>query len=209
MCGRFNVIDNPITQSIMDILDIKFEISTNDNVCPSELVSTLSLANGEITQVNANWGIKPDWANKLLINAQSETVANKKTFKQAFLSSRCLIPISGWYEWLSDDQGKKQKYLFSNDEQAFYMAAIMYQTKSQPETSVALDLFGEPLENIQSNNQFVSLTTRANKQCLPIHSRMPLMIPKDEVKRWFAADRNEAVAMLHTELPNLKIQRMH
>jgi putative SOS response-associated peptidase YedK len=209
MCGRFNVIDDPITQSIMELLGIKFEVTTNDNVCPSELVSTLSLSNGKITQINSNWGIKPDWANKLLINAQSETVAQKKTFKQAFLSHRCLIPLSGWYEWLSNDQGKKQKYLFSNDEQVFYMAAIMFQKQSEPEVNLALDLFGEPLEKTQPNKQFVSLTTRANHQCQPIHSRMPLIIPKDRIRQWLDSENEQAVELLHAELPSINITKVN
>ena len=191
----------------MDILGISFDITTNDNVCPSELVSTLSVTDGEITQINANWGIKPDWANKLLINAQSETVSNKKTFKKAFLSSRCLIPISGWYEWKSDESGKKQKYLFSHRENVFYMAAIMYQGQSKANTSQALDLFGEPIEPAVNENEFVSLTTSADQQCRPIHSRMPLMIASNNVKQWLQADVSTAAELLHSQMPPLTITK--
>ncbi len=208
MCGRFNVIDDPITQSIMDLLGIEFEISTNDNVCPSELTSSLTMHEGSPVQVNAHWGIKPDWANKLLINAQSETVAQKRTFKQAFLSSRCLIPISGWYEWKSDDSGTKQKYLFSNDDQAMFMAAILFEKKQQDSEPVMLDLFGEPATKPSADIEYVSLTTRANSKCSPIHSRMPLIIPNNRLLDWIGPNTDKAIELLHADIRDLTVDRV-
>ena len=62
------------------------------------------------------WGLIPKWAkdpkigNKL-INARSETVYEKPSFKESFTQKRCLIPASGFYEWRKEG-GKKQPYLF-------------------------------------------------------------------------------------------------
>jgi putative SOS response-associated peptidase YedK len=63
----------------------------------------------------------------MLINAQSETVASKKTFASAFAHNRCLVPCSGWFEWRDEGNAKKQKYLFSyEDNEPAYMAGILY-----------------------------------------------------------------------------------
>jgi putative SOS response-associated peptidase YedK len=206
MCGRFNVIDYPITQSIMELLGIQFDISTNDNVCPSELVSTLTLQGNQLTQVNANWGIKPDWAKKLIINAQAETITVKRTFKKAFLSSRCLIPISGWYEWKSDQSGQKKKFLFENRQQALFMAGILFKNLDEKPSHVTVDLFGEPLDPIKPALEFVSLTTNANDQCQPIHSRMPLIVSDSQVLNWLGDDLDKAVEVLYADSEPLKIR---
>jgi len=110
--------------------------------------------------LNVQWGIKPNWARKLLINAQSETVAQKKTFKRAFKERRCLIPCSGWYEW------KKQKYLFTDPtESPLLMAGMVFESEGFP--------------------QLVTLTTKPNKKCAEIHQRMPVLIKPEDVNYWF------------------------
>jgi len=206
MCGRFNIIDDPLTKLTSELLGINFTTSSNSNVCPSELISTASLVDGQISQVNANWGIKPSWSKKLLINAQSETVATKKTFKSAFASHRCVIPFSGWYEWKTLESGFKQKYLFSNDENVLFMAAILFEqpiiTESRAKTN---DLFGElPAEEILP--QLVSLTTEANQQCAPIHHRMPLILDQSDVLQWIEAKPSEIGPLLFNKPMELRIQ---
>ena len=209
MCGRFNVIDNPITQMIMDTLGIEFSITSNDNVCPSDLIPTVGFANKHAVQINANWGIKPEWSTKLLINAQSESVSYKKTFKQAFINNRCLVPCSGWYEWKTNQQGNKQKYLFNNKNNAMFMAAILYKNPLNNSLSSEVDLFGDPINTNKQQTQLVTLTTKANLQCEPIHSRMPLIIPPDKAIRWLSGDNHEINDLLRPDnnLSNLLLTK--
>jgi putative SOS response-associated peptidase YedK len=77
---------------------------------------------GNYQQLNAEWGLKPNWSKRLLINTQSETVLTKPTFKDAIINHRCLIPCFGWYEWRTE-HGKKQKYLFSNSSSEPFLIA--------------------------------------------------------------------------------------
>ena len=89
-------------------------------------ISTITSINRNYQQLGTSWGIQPSWSKRLLINAQSETVAQKPTFRSAFNSNRCLVPCSGWYEWRAEE-GKKVKYFFSlSDNQPIYMAGITY-----------------------------------------------------------------------------------
>ena len=99
MCGRMN-IDTKLCPIISEIFGINFTTPNNDNLSPGQTVSTVIQNNGNFQQLNADWGIQPSWSKRLLINAQSETVITKPTFSDAIKAHRCLIPCSGWYEWL-------------------------------------------------------------------------------------------------------------
>ena len=125
MCGRFNIVDK-ISPIVSELFNTAFNVVSNDNFSPSQVAATITTAEHGYQQINANWGIQPNWSNRLLINAQSETVATKTTFKQAFQSLRCLVPCNGWYEWRNED-GKKVKYYFDHhDKEPLYMAGILF-----------------------------------------------------------------------------------
>ena len=105
MCGRMN-IDTKLSPIISEFFGINFTTPANDNLSPGQTVSTVIKNNGDFQQLNAGWGIKPGWSKSLLINAQSETVISKPTFKNAIMSHRCLVPCNGWYEWRTEN-GRK------------------------------------------------------------------------------------------------------
>ncbi len=171
MCGRLNVIDEPLAQMIFEQLGLKFYTETNLNLCPSQQVSGIVLFAGELNQLNAIWGVKPDWSKKLIINAKSETVFEKKTFKKAFVNNRCLIPCSGWYEWKAAGS-KKEKYLFKSVNQyPLYMAGLYYKN--------------------EESSRVVTLTTSANLKCEQIHHRMPVLIEMINVECWFRSKADE------------------
>lgn len=165
MCGRMN-IDTKLSPIISEFLGINFIAPDNSNLSPGQTVSTIIKNNGNFQQLNAAWGIKPKWSKNLLINAQSEAVTQKPTFKDAIKSHRCLIPFSGWYEWRTE-KGKKQKYLFSNsNDEPFLMAGIWYQT-------------------VNETPQLVTLTTTPNEKCAEYHKRMPVMVLPQNAEYWF------------------------
>lgn len=198
MCGRFNIIDDPLTKLTSELLGLDYSTKSNSNVCPSQQVASVGLVEGSIKQINPTWGIQPAWANRLIINAQAETVSTKKTFKSAFKSNRCIIPFSGWYEWKKLENGKKQKYLFSNNSNVMFMAGIFFEVKDN------FDLFGTD-SNSQTTRQLVTLTTAANDQCYPIHARMPLLVPTDHLHSWLTGDFSALGTLLHIESQNFDI----
>ena len=174
MCGRLNVIDDVLTQFVSSVLGIKLNTTTNPDLRPSQQVATI-IHPGSFTQVDANWGIQPDWSKQLLINAKSETVWQKPTFSEAFAHSRCLVPCNGWYEWQKQGN-KKQKFSFkqANDEPVF-MAGILY------------DIHAPKL---------VTLTTEPNNVCAQVHHRMPVLIDKDNVDLWFSNDNTNIFKLM-------------
>ncbi|MGB0496341.1 MAG: SOS response-associated peptidase [Kangiellaceae bacterium] len=176
MCGRMNVIDNPKVIQLCESLGFTFYTENNDDLRPSQSVACITKQSEQFQQINLDWGIKPSWSKKLIINAQSETTAIKKTFKSAFESNRCIIPVEGWYEWRDEGGKRKQKYYFNQSEnEPLYMAGIWF----------------------SENNQLVTLTTRANEKCETIHKRMPVLIKETDFSIWLTSPINETQELFH------------
>lgn len=177
MCGRLNVIDDPLSRIVCDQLGINFKTPTNADLKPTQEVSTVGVQNNELVQIDLPWGIKPPWAKRIIINAQAETVAAKPTFSEAFEFNRVVVPCSGWYEW-REEQGNKVKYLFSSgNHEPVYIAGIA----------------------LEGGSKLVTLTTKPNEQCNGYHHRMPLLIPDDYVLTWLSRKAEEAFPLLGRE----------
>ncbi|HHY0507517.1 TPA: SOS response-associated peptidase family protein [Vibrio parahaemolyticus] len=177
MCGRLNVIDDPLCNIVCENLGIRFKTTTNRDLHPAQYVATVSIQHSELKQLDIPWGIKPDWAEHIIINARAETVSVKSTFASAFESSRVVVPCSGWYEW-REEQGKKMKYFFTHGgTKVLYMAGIA----------------------LEEDSKLVTLTTQANEQCSEYHHRMPLLIEQDDIIKWVSGTPKEALPLLNNE----------
>lgn len=178
MCGRLNIVDDPLCRLVTEQLGLAFHAATNQDLRPTQEVQVVSAAGAEMQQLTTHWGIQPNWAKRLLINAQAETVASKPTFKRAFAEHRCLVPCSGWYEWQAQaGQARKTKFLFHEAAgMPLYMAGIFY-----PSADGA---------------QLVTLTTAPTEQCATYHHRMPLLIRPSEAQFWLRSRADELDPLL-------------
>ncbi|USD40185.1 SOS response-associated peptidase family protein [Vibrio sp. SCSIO 43135] len=174
MCGRLNIIDDPLTRLVSQIAGIRFTTKSNSNLCPTDSVSVLATAQGRITQRTLSWGIKPHWAQRLIINAQAETAAIKPTFKPAIHQNRVIIPCSGWYEW-TGEKNHKEKYLFRVDDSHLTLMA-----------------------GIALGKHLVTLTTQANERYRQYHHRMPLLVQEEDVFDWLGSADSKWVDLLES-----------
>ncbi|ENO1788098.1 SOS response-associated peptidase family protein [Vibrio vulnificus] len=173
MCGRLNVIDDPLSRIVCEQLGIRFSTKTNHDLKPTQTASTVIASNDELQQLDLPWGTKPSWSKKILINAQAETANIKPTFSDAFSSARVVVPCSGWYEWAVIN-GKKQKLLFqSNHTPVLYMAGLALNNRSE----------------------VVTLTTTPTLEFAQYHHRMPLLLEEDDVKTWLLGHKSQAKAL--------------
>lgn len=133
------------------------------------------------------WGLVPSWADDpeelaTLINARSETVAEKPAFRDAFRRSRCLVPADGFYEWQEQGSGPKQPFhLRLEDDRPFAFAGLWEE-------------WGEPgsEDYLQS---YTILTTDASDLVATVHDRQPAFLEPDAYDWWLTADAPaEAVA---------------
>lgn len=174
MCGRFSV-NQAITPIVSEFFNTSFSVETNNDLRPSQSVATITNSVSNYQQVNALWGIKPNWSKKLIINAQAETVAIKATFKHSFQSQRCLVPCNGWFEWRTEN-GQKVKYLFEHAHKApLYMAGILFH---------------------HEHTELVTLTTKPNEKCGQYHKRMPLFILPEDKDYWLNSNAEEVEPLL-------------
>lgn len=143
-------------------------------IFPTDTVPVLAMEDQKVQARLFSWGF-PRWQGKgVIINARSETAAEKSMFQQAFLQRRCIIPSTGFYEWKAAGTGrKKDKYLLRlADSPMLYMAGIytIYEQAGMQRPG------------------FVVLTTAANPSMQPIHDRMPVIIAKHEQAAWLQDD---------------------
>ncbi|MGR5140414.1 SOS response-associated peptidase [Photobacterium sp. DNB23_23_1] len=169
MCGRFGVGGIKFSQMVSNELCCDFSTNENMDLRPTQAVSVVVNTDGKLQQLDTKWGIQPDWAKKIIINAQSETAAEKKTFKQAMASRRCLVPCAGWYEWRDEGGSRKQKYYFCHQEgRPIYMGGIWFPSEVP---------------------QLVTITTQPYEVCEPYHHRMPYLVSHDDAMDWLTGER--------------------
>jgi len=177
MCGRFTLYSSPV------VLAREFELGAlpllfpRYNIAPTQPVAMvrISAASGAREWALARWGLVPSWADDVkigqrMINARSETVAEKPSFRAAFRRRRCLIPIDGYYEWqVSPTDGKRPFYIRRFDQRPLAIAGL-WESWQSPD--------GTPLETC------TLLTTAANDRLRPIHDRMPVFLDEPSRQLW-------------------------
>lgn len=174
MCGRFAL------WSPEEVLAMMFGIPMPNlrpryNIAPSQDV--LTLFHDEETGRRAEpfrWGLVPFWARdpkmgSRMINARSETVAEKPAFRAAFRHRRCLVPADGFFEWERSGKQKKPHFFAMKDRSPFAIAGLWEHWS------------GEDGEEIWS---VALLTTEANAVLAAIHDRMPVILHRENYERW-------------------------
>ncbi len=95
------------------------------NIAPTQVVPVVRTgADGVREWAPCRWGLVPPWAKDLkigarMINARSETAADKPSFKKALAGRRCLIPADGFFEWAKTPDGKQPFHIRFSDRRAF------------------------------------------------------------------------------------------
>jgi len=152
------------------------EFSPRFNIAPTQSVMTISLdANGKRLGLKRQWGLIPSWAKdpgigSKMINARSETVAEKPAFRSAFRSRRCLVPASGFYEWQATGAKVKQPWHITPADGPSLVFAGLWESWNDPT--------GNRLESC------TILTTTPNSVMSEIHDRMPVILDAEAFPVW-------------------------
>jgi putative SOS response-associated peptidase YedK len=157
------------------------EILPSYNVAPTQEVAAVLLESGERRLEMLRWGLIPSWADdpqigSRMINARSETAAEKPSFRTAFRKRRCLIPADGFYEWQKTGNGKQPYYIHMKDGSPFVFAGL-WETWG-----------GDGKDEIRS---CTILTTDPNELIAPIHNRMPVILYPENYELWLDPDVRE------------------
>jgi putative SOS response-associated peptidase YedK len=191
MCGRFTL--RTPARDLVEIFELlrEPELFPRYNIAPTQNVAVIR-QDGKSRELSLmRWGLVPTWskdpkAGPPLINARAETVATKPSFRTAFKRRRCLIPADGFYEWQkqTDSKTKIPHYIRMAKDRAFAFAGLW-------ETWHGND--GSALDSC------TIVTTDANDLMLPLHDRMPVILPEENFAQWLDP-KNENVPELEALL---------
>lgn len=179
MCGRINYVQTS-AKILEDHYGAKLVEGFTEqgfgpwyNIPPSAETPVVTLESPEEISVG-HWGYKPAWAEgkklREVINARAESLFDKPFFKSSAEHRRCLIPVTGYFEW--QRKGKtKIPYHFHMGGEIFSLAGVYATLKTKK---------GEEMPH------YAIITTAANALMRPVHDRMPVIIPAASEQEWIS-----------------------
>jgi putative SOS response-associated peptidase YedK len=197
MCGRYaqaQGMDEIIERFDLDASLLDKSLPLNWNIAPTnEIYIIRDNQQGRILD-SASWGLIAPWQKNFIearnsqshaINARSESIHEKPTFRQAFRTTRCLIPATGYYEWATS-LGKYPP------KQPFYISA------AQENTSLSIAGIWSTWKNENGAEiQSAAIITReAVGELATIHSRMPVFMPSDRWDTWLDPQNREIETLI-------------
>ena len=186
MCGRFVTnIPGEILKEIFSLVDAP-RLESRYNVAPTQMVAVVRNQGDQSHLDLLKWGLVPGWSKDLsfgshLINARSETVAEKPAFRHAVKYRRCIVPISGFYEWDHSSSNKQPYYIRLSNLAPMCLAGLWESWKAQD---------GNEIES------FTILTTSANSLVDSIHDRMPVILSPESFNFWLSHSMHDPDQLL-------------
>lgn len=182
MCGRF-MFEPDSNAEIKRIYDLATGGGYHPKVgevFPTDETALIVPGDRQVRVVSMKWGFPGFKRGQSIINDRSETVQSKKMFANAFATSRCVYPTTGFFEWSQS----KDKYRFNY--------------RDQPDTL----FIGGCFKNFSDGLRSVLFTTEPNESMIQIHDRMPLILTKRQINAWIFDD-NFANDFLNSSMPQL------
>ncbi len=185
MCGRFTQrADAKRLAKAFRVEEVP-PVEPRFNIAPSqEILAVRDEGDGRETAF-FRWGLVPSWAKDAsagarLINARSETVEEKPSFRDAFRRRRCIIPADGFYEWRRAGGSKQPYYFRMRDESPFGFAGLWERWEG---------------DGGRALNSCTILTTEANDVLRPVHDRMPVILHSEDYALWLEAGERERTVL--------------
>jgi putative SOS response-associated peptidase YedK len=153
------------------------------NVCPTDPADVILPNEGKNELVQMRWGLVPYWWTKTLkesmrlasFNARVETVTTKPFFREPFKRKRCLMPVSGYFEWQDTADGKQPWYFTARDGSPLLTVAALWDEWKNRETG----------ERIKSCAMII---TEPNDFVAEVHDRMPVLLQPEQFDHWLGGN---------------------
>lgn len=185
MCGRYH-FSAELLDEIRDLTeqkDWKLELGVLDrDIHPGGTAPVITAAGdqgGSLRACRQKWGYPGPGGKGLVFNARSESVFEKRMFRNSVSQRRAAVPVSWFYEWNKN----KEKFTFTKEGSWILFLAGFY-------------------GRYEDGDRFVILTTQANASMAPVHSRMPLVLEREQVREWIL-DSKKTKELLGQEPPRL------
>jgi putative SOS response-associated peptidase YedK len=178
MCGRYILSADPAAVGAhFEVREVP-AFAPSWNIAPTRVVPVVrETAEGERECVLLRWGLVPSWAKDpaigaRMINARAESVADKPAYRAAFRKRRCLVPVTGFYEWKPAGR-YKQPYLLRLAGAPLFALGGLWERWHSPD--------GEVMQT------FTIVTTDASDEIRPYHERMPLVVARTDYEEWLSS----------------------
>lgn len=180
MCGRY-ALTSPLEQ-LLPLLQgplppgLRQHYAPRSQVCPGDPVLIQRQEHGQLGVALALWGLLPEWSRDPLaahrpINARSETVIEKASFRGPWPHRRALLPADGFYEWTGPKGARQPRLIRRRDRSPFWLGGLWDRWIGPDGSEV---------------DSCCVLTTEANALIRPIHGRMPVVLPDGLEQAWLA-----------------------
>jgi putative SOS response-associated peptidase YedK len=157
MCGRYAATLPPEMMVELFKLLNRIDYPPRYNIAPTQPIPVIWEQEARRTVQLVRWGFVPGWVKDprefpMIINARAESLAEKPSFRDAIKRSRCVVPASGYYEWMKGPDGKKQPYYITREDDEVMAFAGLYSTWSGPQ--------GEEVDTAEPNLEISSIYDR-------------------------------------------------
>jgi putative SOS response-associated peptidase YedK len=173
MCGRYNIVDDPVIHVLLDILGINIgPLPTRLNIAPTESVPVIHMHEGAHQLSEMRWWLVPHWSSGpsqkyAMFNARSENIEKSRAYQGPFKYRRAIIPASSFIEW-QRKEGEKQPVMIEAKDKALAFAGIW-------------DHWSDGTQEVLSCS---IITTEASSSFGSIHSRMPVILDEQNFDHW-------------------------
>ena len=196
MCGRKTLTRDK--KSIIEELKIEnwdetINYTPSYNIAPTQKSLVLLGEKDKRLVKSMKWGLIPSWSKNKnigskLINARSETLHEKPSFKHLIKSNRCIVLSDGYYEWNTTNSKKQPYYFYDKQKNILPMAGLWSSFLSKDNETIL---------------SYTIITKKADEEISHIHNRMPLIIDFDRIDDWINIDSLIAVSYTHLTLPTI------
>ena len=191
MCGRMNISDHEGIQWLLEQLGLTLaqeKFTPKYNVSPTSAIWGLAITRGKLTLEPMQWGFIPPWAKegvfkRPLINARSETIWEKPSFKNLIRRYRAIVPVNGFYEWNRKGKEKTANYITLGDSPCMALGSVV-QMHSDGYLQCCL------------------ITTEANGDMASVHNRQPVVIQPDNIESWLTDDKPDFINSMMLPIEN-------
>lgn len=186
MCGRKYASEELTWAEYREMLDITGIPSSNlepdYNIAPTHIMPVCVARSGKHYLEPMQWGLIPTWAKDTtrsysMINARSETLTEKPSFKNLLKSCRCAVLVSGFYEWKRDGKTKQAHRVQRADGRPMILAGLWADNP------------------VFESITYSIITTAATPAFKPIHNRLPAILERDQVATWLHGNWSDAAYM--------------
>jgi putative SOS response-associated peptidase YedK len=197
MCGRYTIIARAEEIEKRFNVEVPESYAPRFNAAPTQVLPVIT--NAQPNGISFfRWGLVPTWAKDKsigakMINARSETLTEKASFKQAFKSRRCLVISDGYYEWKRNSAKSKIPFRIHLDSKEIFAYAGLWDAYKNDDDSTL--------------HTFTIITTHSNETTAHIHDRMPVILEAGSEGRWLDQNTNfDELLQLLQPYPNDKIK---